>query len=570
MADKTELRMNLAAIKRVDPYAKDIIDSSAHVAFYTFNPDETEWEKTDVEGAFFVYSRNAEPYHSIFINNRLNTNSLVEPITAHIELQSQPPFLLYRNERSRIRGFWFYDRSECDRIGELVERIVKDCDTPAAPSATQNKNAGNIASAPTTTAITTTTGTGTGPSKPIDMVRYSSSNVDIFSMLSKAQQDFNNSLSTPGGPAGKNAIAQNAPVQLGPAQLSHMSAHVISNGGGGGGGGVGGSIGAGNPSDKQTPRAVPIAVPPKTVADGTSQSVMNFFAAAKPANKPKEQPFLQRMLSAPVRITCDQIEKQQRVTPHNEKISPPQQAVFTKSSEIENGIGFMRIHSPSQHQQTDLGASPLATFIGAANNLSGGTANALDSGRQQVSKEHESKEPLQELLKKPAPILAASLVNSTSTTPHKPALMPPTMFKSTLNTSTGGSVGSNANKSTIIATNAKNTNNSSSTNAVVTNSVQSVANTIKKEPSTIPNAINKSQKRNTVVQHQQQNQQSSVVGGSNSGGGGGAHQPIITKPEPLTQTQLLQAMSYLIKNDPDFVRKIHEAYLKSFTEMVSL
>lgn len=44
----------------------------------------------------------------------------------------------------------------------------------------------------------------------------------------------------------------------------------------------------------------------------------------------------------------------------------------------------------------------------------------------------------------------------------------------------------------------------------------------------------------------------------------------LAKPEPLTQSQLLQAMSYLIKNDPGFVKKLHEAYLKSFTEMVSL
>lgn len=44
----------------------------------------------------------------------------------------------------------------------------------------------------------------------------------------------------------------------------------------------------------------------------------------------------------------------------------------------------------------------------------------------------------------------------------------------------------------------------------------------------------------------------------------------VAMPEPLTQSQLLQAMSYLIKNDPGFVKKLHEAYLKSFTEMVSL
>jgi mRNA-decapping enzyme 1B len=43
----TKIRMNLAAIQKVDPYAKEIIDSSSHVAYYTFKDD---WEKTDIEG----------------------------------------------------------------------------------------------------------------------------------------------------------------------------------------------------------------------------------------------------------------------------------------------------------------------------------------------------------------------------------------------------------------------------------------------------------------------------------------------------------------------------------------
>jgi hypothetical protein len=40
------------------------------------------------------------------------------------------------------------------------------------------------------------------------------------------------------------------------------------------------------------------------------------------------------------------------------------------------------------------------------------------------------------------------------------------------------------------------------------------------------------------------------------------------RPEPLTRNQLLQAFNYLLKNDPEFVNKLHEAYVKSFAEMV--
>lgn len=531
--------MNLAAIKRVDPYAKDIIDSSAHVAFYTFNAEDTEWEKTDVEGAFFVYSRNAEPFHSIFINNRLNTNSLVEPITAHIELQSQPPFLLYRNERSRIRGFWFYNRTECDRIGELVERIVKDCELIV------NKG-GNAAG----TGGTGTLGTG-APSKPIDMAQYSNSNVDIFSMLSKAQQDFNNSLTKP-------SIDKNA-IQTG--RMLNVAGKSLSNG----------------TNSEQTQPGAPIPIP--NPPDGTSQSVMNFFAAAKPA-KAKEVPFFQRLLSAPVHV--DQIEKQHRViTPHNEKQSPPQanaqpvQTTYAKAvSNIENGFGFMRIHSPSQQQNADLGSSPLATFIGTNNlvSLAASNKDALISSKGPPAQaidvkdmESHHNQQLTELLKKPAPIpgaVAASVANNinnnpTNITPHKPALMPPTMFKSTISAETNSNHANTAVSGGGTAPFAK--GNSGNTN---NNSVSNTTPNAKKDGG-VPVINSRSQKKTSTPQqsnHQQQQQQQARSD----------QQSLATKPEPLTQTQLLQAMSYLIKNDPDFVRKLHEAYLKSFTEMVSL
>lgn len=34
-------------------------------------------------------------------------------------------------------------------------------------------------------------------------------------------------------------------------------------------------------------------------------------------------------------------------------------------------------------------------------------------------------------------------------------------------------------------------------------------------------------------------------------------------PEPLTKNQMLQALKYLIENDDEFTKKVHDAYLKS-------
>lgn len=185
MTSDIEMRMNLAAIKKTDPYAKEIIESSAHVAFYTFNSTLENWEKTDVEGALFIYSRNAEPFQSIFINNRLNTNSFVEPITASLELQPQRPFILYRNERSRIRGFWFYNNDECDRIGEFIRKLIEDC----------NDRKENISSQTIPASVLNVTNVNNNSG--VNLTNCVSGGNDeknsILNLLTKAQENYNSS-----------------------------------------------------------------------------------------------------------------------------------------------------------------------------------------------------------------------------------------------------------------------------------------------------------------------------------------------------------------------------------------
>lgn len=81
-------------------------------------------------GAFFVYSRLAEPFHSIFINNRLHTTPLMEPVVTDIQLQEQAPFLLYRSQKNQIFGFWFYNKDDCKRIFNLINSIIKKTSQP--------------------------------------------------------------------------------------------------------------------------------------------------------------------------------------------------------------------------------------------------------------------------------------------------------------------------------------------------------------------------------------------------------------------------------------------------------
>ncbi|XP_077371279.1 mRNA-decapping enzyme 1A [Festucalex cinctus] len=117
--------MSLAALQRQDPYINTLLDVTGQVALYNFNSKANEWEKNEIEGTLFVYTRSASPYHGFTIMNRLSTENLVEPINKDLEFQLQEPFLLYKNGNMGIYSIWFYDKRDCQRISQLMVKIVK-------------------------------------------------------------------------------------------------------------------------------------------------------------------------------------------------------------------------------------------------------------------------------------------------------------------------------------------------------------------------------------------------------------------------------------------------------------
>jgi mRNA-decapping enzyme 1B len=420
MAD-TGLRMNFAALKRADPYAREIIDSATHVALYTF--EENEWEKTDIEGALFVYSRNGEPYHSLVIMNRLSTNNLIEPVSKGIELQLKEPFLLYRNAKCRIYGIWFYDKGECVRVATKLNSLVKD---PVKPAPGDNM-----------------------PQNPVyNTSTASAAQVDIFSMLSKAQDDFNSN---------KGLVSNKA---------------------------------------ESTPSRAP---------DMASQSVMDFFAKAgsgaaaqMPAVSSLPSPgifgprqtdaregplLLQRLMSNPAH-SVEHIEKQQRsVTPQE---SQSANGNLTLDSAMRQCSGYPLKSTPIEKQNQRISGLKKGQMLDDSN---GANPLDIDLNLMRISSP-KSSSPLASYLNQSQDVNhSVSTINGSKldeasiypminplNTQQKPALMPPTMFTA----STGGDM----------------------------------------QPS----------------------------------------------PEPLTRNQLLQAFNYLLKHDTDFVNKLHEAYVKSFSE----
>ena len=77
---KPEERMNLTSLKRRDPYIGQILDTASQVALYLFNEPEDAWEKTEIEGSFFVYRRTAAPFYGFTISNRKVSHVLPQAV----------------------------------------------------------------------------------------------------------------------------------------------------------------------------------------------------------------------------------------------------------------------------------------------------------------------------------------------------------------------------------------------------------------------------------------------------------------------------------------------------------
>ncbi|TYI47229.1 hypothetical protein E1A91_D13G158100v1 [Gossypium mustelinum] len=119
--------LNLTVLRRIDPFVEEILITAAHVAFYEFNIDRSQWSRKDVEGSLFVVKRNTQPRFQFIVMNRRNTDNLVENLLGDFEYEVQDKYLLYRNASQEINGIWFYDAHELEEVANLLAGTDNFC-----------------------------------------------------------------------------------------------------------------------------------------------------------------------------------------------------------------------------------------------------------------------------------------------------------------------------------------------------------------------------------------------------------------------------------------------------------
>lgn len=194
------LDISLAALKRQDPYINNIVDVASQVALYTYNNRANEWEKTEVEGTLFIYTRLASPRHGFTIMNRLSMENLTEPITKDLDFQLQHPFLLYRNARLVIHGIWFYDKEDCQRIAQRMKILTQQEQTIAQSQGGWLSPGGGGGGGILGGLLGGVVGGGGGSE---------AKTVDIIQMLTKARTEYDKSTSEPKEIGGSSVIYGN-------------------------------------------------------------------------------------------------------------------------------------------------------------------------------------------------------------------------------------------------------------------------------------------------------------------------------------------------------------------------
>merc|ERR1712232_231837 len=86
------------------------------------------WRKANIEGPVYLVKRNGAPKYQVLVLNQFNNNNLVDGFHASWELDCQKNYVFYKVEDTskRIRGLWFHDDAERQKMENALEATLKE------------------------------------------------------------------------------------------------------------------------------------------------------------------------------------------------------------------------------------------------------------------------------------------------------------------------------------------------------------------------------------------------------------------------------------------------------------
>merc|ERR1719188_499050 len=118
----------LASLQQVDPDIDNIEAYSKFVVAYLLQQEGANpgWRKANIEGPVYLVRRRTIPRYQLLVKNQFSTNDLLDSLHPEWELDCQKNYVFYKVEdvSKRIRGLWFHDDAERQKVESALEKTL--------------------------------------------------------------------------------------------------------------------------------------------------------------------------------------------------------------------------------------------------------------------------------------------------------------------------------------------------------------------------------------------------------------------------------------------------------------
>lgn len=126
--EQQRLQGMLSSLQMSDPAIDMIVAYSKFVVAYLLQQEGPNpgWRKANMEGPVYLVRRRGAPRYQLLVKNQFSTNDLLDDLHPEWELDCQKNYVFYKVEDAskQIRGLWFHDDSERQRIEAVVEKTL--------------------------------------------------------------------------------------------------------------------------------------------------------------------------------------------------------------------------------------------------------------------------------------------------------------------------------------------------------------------------------------------------------------------------------------------------------------
>mmetsp|Transcript_24250 Transcript_24250/g.56316 ORF Transcript_24250/g.56316 Transcript_24250/m.56316 type:complete len:219 (+) Transcript_24250:58-714(+) len=120
----------LESLQQQDPDIDNIVVYSKFVVAYLLQQDGNNpgWRKANIEGPLYLVHRRVAPRYQLLVKNQFSQNDLYDYLHPDWELDCQKNYVFYKVEdlSKRIRGLWFHDDAERQKIEAALEKVLEE------------------------------------------------------------------------------------------------------------------------------------------------------------------------------------------------------------------------------------------------------------------------------------------------------------------------------------------------------------------------------------------------------------------------------------------------------------